>query len=272
MNSRAGVILSSLIVVAVIAGAAIAVTGTDSAPDVEASPARELAGPSEGANSPDIEGLQASSGLITLLDDPALPQLDPELQTVVDQLTITEDTFPATSSTTTTSTLGPTTTTTFIPTTTTAAPTTTTTTTVAPTTTTTVAPTTTTTVAPTTTTTVPSGGSFSAASEADFVARINALRADVGVPALTVDNSLRTYSRNWSAHMADVDTLYHSDLSCSCSGENVGYGPNVSLIFGALVDSTGHYNNMVNPAYTRIGVGVWITDGGTMWTTHVFGW
>ena len=72
--------------------------------------------------------------------------------------------------------------------------------------------------------------------------------------------------------MADINKLYHSTLSCSCAGENVGYGPNVSLIFNALVESPGHYNNMVNPAFTRIGVGVWISDGGTMWTTHMFGW
>ena len=260
MKSRAGVILSSIIVFAVLAGAAVALTGNPSQPEVDAAPVRTWAGTPAEAGFPDLEPSEPS-GIVTLIDVPGIDGTSRAFESITDQLTISEGstTTSSSSSTTTTVPLTTTTTTTVPPTTTTVAPTTTT-----------VAPTTTT-VAPTTTTTVPTGGSFSPASESDFVARINDLRASLDLPALVVDGSLRSYARDWSEHMADVDTLFHSDLSCDCSSENVGYGPNVSILFDALVASPGHYNNMINPAWNRLGVGVWITDGGTMWTTHNFG-
>ena len=250
MNSRAGVILSSLVVVAILAGAAVAVTGTAPGPEVDASPSRIWAGVPAEADLPDIEASAPSSGIVTLIDtsDLSLPDL-----------TTTEGTTTTTSSSTTTTTL-----------------TSTTTTTAAPPTTTTVAPTTTTTLAPTTTTTVAGGGSFSPASESDFVSRLNDLRAGQGLPALIVDSGFKPYARDWAKNMGDIDALKHGEFTAlfdpwTSLGENVGYGPSVSSIFNALVASSAHYANMVDPGFTHIGIGVWITDEGKMWTTHVFG-
>lgn len=261
MNSRAGVILSSLVVVAVLAGAAVAVTGTAPEPEVDAFPSRIWAGVPIEADLPEIEASAPSSGIVTLIDTSDLSLPDPG------RLTTTEGTTTTTSSSPTTTTPNSTTTTTAAP------PTTTT---VAPTTTTTVAPTTTTTLAPTTTTTVAGGGSFSSSSESDFVSRVNDLRAGEGLPALIVDGGFKSYARDWAKNMGDTDTLAHSEFTVlfdqwTYLGENVGYGPSVSSIFNALVASPGHYANMVDPSFTHIGIGVWITDEGKMWTTHVFG-
>jgi uncharacterized protein YkwD len=108
------------------------------------------------------------------------------------------------------------------------------------------------------------------------VSRVNDLRAGEGLPALIVDSGFKSYARDWAKVMGDTDKLDHSEFTAlfdpwTSLGENVGYGPSVSSIFNALVASPGHYANMVDPGFTHIGIGVWITDEGKMWTTHVFG-
>jgi uncharacterized protein YkwD len=114
------------------------------------------------------------------------------------------------------------------------------------------------------------------ASEADFVARINQLRAARGLGALTVDPELTAQARQWAQTMANAGHIYHSgDLSGGISanwqklGENVGVGGDVGSLFQAFVNSPTHYANLVDPAYTRIGVGV-VNAGDRMYTAHRF--
>ena len=192
---------------------------------------------------------------------------------------------PASTTTTAAPVVAPTTTTTAPATRTTAAPTTTTTrpapvtTTTAPpvVTTTTVAPATTTTVAPTTTTTVAAAtGSFSAAAESEFISKINGLRASVGVAGLSANGELNNYARWWAKQMADSGNFSHSDIGSllnpwSVVGENIGYGPSVTTVFNALVNSSGHYKNMVDARFTSVGVGAYVDATGRIWTAHVFG-
>ncbi|NNF89434.1 MAG: CAP domain-containing protein [Acidimicrobiia bacterium] len=128
----------------------------------------------------------------------------------------------------------------------------------------------------TTTTTAPAGGSFSAAGESQFVSLINGVRADVGVPALSVSSSLNSYARDWTPHMAEQGFLEHSNIGSllgpwSTVGENVAQNWSVGSAHNALVASPGHYNNLTSPNFTHIGVGVWIEPSGKLWTTHVFG-
>ena len=192
---------------------------------------------------------------------------------------------PASTTTTAAPVVAPTTTTTALATKTTAAPTTTTTrpapvtTTTAPpvVTTTTVAPTTTTTVAPTTTTTVAAAtGGFSAAAESEFISKINGLRASVGVASLSANGELNNYARWWAKQMAESGNFSHSDIGSlldpwSVVGENIGYGPSVTTVFNALVNSSGHYKNMVDARFTSVGVGAYVDSTGRIWTAHVFG-
>jgi hypothetical protein len=111
--------------------------------------------------------------------------------------------------------------------------------------------------------------------EADFVARVNALRATKGIAPLLVDAQMTSVARSWSAQMAASNTLSHNpNFSSQISnwklvGENVGTGPDVAVIEQAFENSPHHYANLVNPAYNFIGVGV-VEANGTLWVTQNF--
>ncbi|MEY2476953.1 MAG: hypothetical protein QOG87_2268 [Actinomycetota bacterium] len=114
-----------------------------------------------------------------------------------------------------------------------------------------------------------------ASAEAEFVHRINSLRADKGLPPLGVDPELTAIARRWSAHMADEGQLSHNpNLGNEASnwqmlGENVGYGPTVESIHRAFVDSPHHYDNLVDTHFSVVGVGVVERDG-AIWVTEDF--
>jgi uncharacterized protein YkwD len=54
-------------------------------------------------------------------------------------------------------------------------------------------------------------------------------------------------------------------------GENVGYGPSVGALDDAWTNSWWHYANIVDPAFTSIGVGVAYDDWGWMYLVTVYG-
>ena len=98
--------------------------------------------------------------------------------------------------------------------------------------------------------------------EADFLGRINSLRSANGLPALSLNGSLKNRARDWARTMAAADKLVHSNISdlvppWGAAAENVGRGGSVSSVFGALKASSGHLANMVGN-YTDVGIGVWI--------------
>lgn len=112
--------------------------------------------------------------------------------------------------------------------------------------------------------------------EADFVARINQLRASRGLSTLSVDGELTSAARQWASTMAAKGEIFHaSDLSGGVSanwtklGENVGVGGDVASLFQAFVDSPSHFENLVDPSYSRVGVGV-VVSGDRIFTTHRF--
>ena len=76
--------------------------------------------------------------------------------------------------------------------------------------------------------------------------------------------------------MSDTNSFQHSNISSllgpwSTVGENIAYGWSVQSMHDALVASSGHYANLTSSSFTHVGIGVWIEDGGKIWTTHVFG-
>jgi len=118
--------------------------------------------------------------------------------------------------------------------------------------------------------------SASAGDEASFVASLNAVRAGVGLPALTTNTQLANLSRGHAQVMADAGEIFHADPisagftgAWSKIGENVGVGANVPVLVDAFVASPGHYANIIDPAFTQIGVGVVWKDG-ALYTTHRF--
>lgn len=116
-----------------------------------------------------------------------------------------------------------------------------------------------------------------AAAEAEFVARINDLRASKGLGRLTVDPELVRVARAWAEKMAAADEISHNpNLAKEVSadwqklGENVGVGMTVARLHDAFVKSPAHYRNLVDPDFTHIGVAVVVGRDGALFTTHQF--
>ncbi len=112
-----------------------------------------------------------------------------------------------------------------------------------------------------------------------FIQMINQLRTDKGLNPLVVDGELTAQARAWSQSMAANDQLAHtSNLAGGISspwtvlGENVGVHVihDVSGLFQAFIASPSHYQNLVDPRFQYVGVGVVNTEAGKLWTTHRF--
>lgn len=118
-------------------------------------------------------------------------------------------------------------------------------------------------------------GNIDTGAEQDFLSRTNSLRASLGVGPLKVNYELLAKARNWSQTQANAGTIFHSTLTDGVTqnwqslGENVGMGPDVLSIHNALVASPRHYQNLVDPRFTEVGIGV-ISQDGTMYVSQVF--
>ncbi len=124
------------------------------------------------------------------------------------------------------------------------------------------------------------GGSVADAANTDdetrFVVLLNETRADAGLPPLEVHAELTELARAWTDEMRSAGGISHADpISAGLDaawlklGENVGTGPAVDAVMDAFIDSPGHYANIVDPAFTHVGVAV-LWDGERMYTTHRF--
>ncbi len=111
--------------------------------------------------------------------------------------------------------------------------------------------------------------------EAAFVAKINDLRASKGLPALQVNAQLVAKARAWSAGMAAAGRIWHSTLSDGITedwkklGENVGMGGSVDGLHTAFVNSPHHYENLVDPSFGYVGIGI-VMNGNTIYVTEEF--
>ena len=111
--------------------------------------------------------------------------------------------------------------------------------------------------------------------EALFVTKINALRTSQGLPALQVNDNLVAKARAWAAGMAAAGRIWHSTLSDGITadwqklGENVGMGGSVDGLHNAFVASPHHYENLVDPDFTYVGIGI-AMNGDTMYVAEEF--
>ncbi len=119
-------------------------------------------------------------------------------------------------------------------------------------------------------------GEISSAEEAQFLAQINDLRASNGAAPLQLVASMTSAARTHTFAMAEAGQIYHTNsLSTGAPsgwtklGENVGYGSGTTMLMEAFIDSSGHRRNLVDPAFTHIGIGV-VRTGGVIYTTHRF--
>lgn len=124
---------------------------------------------------------------------------------------------------------------------------------------------------------VTSAGSPSPDVEAQFVSRINGLRASKGLSQLAVHSQLLSVARNWTEKMVQAGRISHNpNLSSEVSGdwtklgENVGVGPTVDDLMQAFINSPAHYRNLVDPEWNYVAVGVTRAADGQLYTTHNF--
>jgi uncharacterized protein YkwD len=118
--------------------------------------------------------------------------------------------------------------------------------------------------------------------EARMLVRINQLRRSVGVAPLRARAPMGNVARRWSAGLPS-DFAHNPSVGSQIPrgwrlwAENIGYrvdpsaGPMATMgsVHRALVDSPGHYANLVNPDLTHVGIGIYIQGDG-VYVTQVF--
>jgi hypothetical protein len=128
-----------------------------------------------------------------------------------------------------------------------------------------------------------------------LLAAINRERAARHVPALTLDAEQSDCSLKHTRHMSKVGAISHDQFPgdiCAphvIEGENVGMArgsPSTALLSldrammaegacphrscpGTEFEAHGHYVNLINPGYTRVGFGVYFA-GDVTWLTEDF--
>jgi uncharacterized protein YkwD len=100
-------------------------------------------------------------------------------------------------------------------------------------------------------------------------------RASNKLGRLTVQAQAQAKAQAWANKLASENTLYHSNLPdgitvgwCSL-GENIGYGPSISAIETAYMNSPGHRANILSTKWNGAGVGV-ARNGDRVFTVQEF--
>ncbi len=106
----------------------------------------------------------------------------------------------------------------------------------------------------------------------DVLTCVNNARAARGLSALTTNSTLTAAAQSCAERMAANGKMTHSagpPAGFSTWGENIAVGyPSASSVFDAWMGSDGHRANIVNPSYTRMGMG-YVASG--FWWCQQFG-
>ncbi|HEY3268286.1 MAG TPA: CAP domain-containing protein [Armatimonadota bacterium] len=129
------------------------------------------------------------------------------------------------------------------------------------------------------------------APEARFLNLVNAERMRRGLPTVAWDPTLCSAARQHSEEMARLGYFDHSSPVAGLESpadrweqcvadpppsytiaENLFYGsvPDVSWGHRSLMHSEAHRENILNPEFTRAGIGVYVAGDGEMWVTEMF--
>jgi uncharacterized protein YkwD len=124
--------------------------------------------------------------------------------------------------------------------------------------------------------TAQSAGPSVAAIERRMAELANQSRAAVGAGPVAVDVNFAAASRDWSCQMARTDNFAHdpnfaaggalAEIIAARSGADGDAGAHLHQQF---LDSPAHREILLNPAYTRVGIGVCVVNG--YWVTERFG-
>jgi uncharacterized protein YkwD len=118
------------------------------------------------------------------------------------------------------------------------------------------------------------------AEESTLAQLMNSERSKAGIRTLVLDDNASAVARDWSATMARDGRIRHNpNLSSQITsrvgkgwrayGENVGVNTDIRAMHRQFMASDGHRANILNRAYTRVGVGV-VAKNGKLYTTVVF--
>ncbi len=111
------------------------------------------------------------------------------------------------------------------------------------------------------------------AAAAQSLALLNQLRAAHGAGPVTYDPGMSAAAMGWSQEMSRSG-FRHSSLGYA---ENIAWHSQsamtptqaASTLHDMWVDSPGHFRNMIDPRWTKVGIGLHV-DGSGWWGTHVF--
>ena len=135
--------------------------------------------------------------------------------------------------------------------------------------------------------------------EDEFITRINAERTSRGLNALVVDPFLVQTARAHSREMCDLNYFSHHSPSAGLAspmdryltgmkalgmntpdyllvGENIFYCSIFNNVYNAeyghraLMDSPGHRANILEPRFTKVGLGIYHNARGEFWVTQMF--
>jgi hypothetical protein len=110
----------------------------------------------------------------------------------------------------------------------------------------------------------------------DLTAMTNADRMSQGLKSLSTANDLQSLAQQRANEMARSGILAHTtNLGSKVSGwqrlgENVGRGPKLSDIETAFMNSPSHRENILDPAFTQLGVGVTFDGGKYFYVAVIF--
>lgn len=106
--------------------------------------------------------------------------------------------------------------------------------------------------------------------EDEMLILVNKERRNRGINPLTLDSTIRRVARGYSTHMLQNGFFSHTapdgstpfqrmqagGVRFTIAGENLAYAPTVEIAHSGLMKSPGHRANILDPRYTRIGIGV----------------
>lgn len=119
----------------------------------------------------------------------------------------------------------------------------------------------------------------------EVLSYVNQYRQEVGVEPLVMDNnlniaaSIRSLEMGWSRKFSHTrpnnsscfTILNDLNITSYNMGENIAYGYTTSkTVAKGWKESPGHYSNMINNNFTKIGIGYAKVNGATYWT-QIFG-
>ncbi|MGI6541871.1 MAG: CAP domain-containing protein [Limnochordia bacterium] len=121
------------------------------------------------------------------------------------------------------------------------------------------------------------------AEESEAINLVNAARKANGLPPLQVNMELVRLARIKAKDMAmnsyfnhisptlgsPFDMLRAAGINYKWAGENIARAGSVKAAHNAYMDSPGHRANILNSAYTEIGIGIY-RSGKTMWQSQFF--